>query len=235
MVTDKLEQMRFMLDKRSRIEAQSEVEACTTFEQYFALGASRFGLTQRPSEISSLISLAKTINPRIVCEIGTQYGGNLFLMGNCLPSVCEVYGVDLYVRNREKLRAMLPGVRSLHTLSGSSYSQRIFEQVRAALGDKKIDLLFIDGDHSYEGAKQDFVLYRSLVAEGGLIGFHDIVPDHKTRFGKVTLGYSGGVPILWERVATMFKSHEFIEDPMQDSLGIGVIEHSRSVELPADL
>lgn len=39
--------------------------------------------------------------------------------------------------------------------------------------DIKIDLLFIDGDHSYEGVKLDFELYSKLLTERGVILIHD--------------------------------------------------------------
>jgi hypothetical protein len=34
-------------------------------------------------------------------------------------------------------------------------------------------LLFIDGDHRYEGVRRDFEMYSPLVGAGGLIAFHD--------------------------------------------------------------
>jgi len=39
--------------------------------------------------------------------------------------------------------------------------------------DIKIDLLFIDGDHSYRGVKKDFDLYSNLLTEKGVILIHD--------------------------------------------------------------
>ena len=39
--------------------------------------------------------------------------------------------------------------------------------------DIKIDLLFIDGDHSYEGVKLDFELYSKLLTERGVVLIHD--------------------------------------------------------------
>jgi len=39
--------------------------------------------------------------------------------------------------------------------------------------DIKIDFLFIDGDHSYEGVKLDFDLYSTLLTENGIIMLHD--------------------------------------------------------------
>jgi len=39
--------------------------------------------------------------------------------------------------------------------------------------DIKIDVLFIDGDHSYEGVKSDFELYSTILSERGIIMLHD--------------------------------------------------------------
>jgi hypothetical protein len=39
--------------------------------------------------------------------------------------------------------------------------------------DIKIDVLFIDGDHSYEGVKLDFELYSKLLNDKGVIFIHD--------------------------------------------------------------
>lgn len=39
--------------------------------------------------------------------------------------------------------------------------------------DIKIDVLFIDGDHSYEGVKSDFDLYSKILSPNGIIILHD--------------------------------------------------------------
>ena len=41
------------------------------------------------------------------------------------------------------------------------------------LQDIKVDFLFIDGDHSYEGVKLDFDLYSTILSENGVIIIHD--------------------------------------------------------------
>lgn len=41
------------------------------------------------------------------------------------------------------------------------------------LQDIKIDVLFIDGDHSYEGVKKDFELYSKILSPRGIIILHD--------------------------------------------------------------
>lgn len=42
-----------------------------------------------------------------------------------------------------------------------------------------IDMLFIDGDHTYEGVKQDFQMFSPFVSAGGLVIFHDIVDSKR--------------------------------------------------------
>lgn len=41
------------------------------------------------------------------------------------------------------------------------------------LEDIKIDLLFIDGNHTYEGVKKDFDLYNKILSQNGIIILHD--------------------------------------------------------------
>ena len=45
--------------------------------------------------------------------------------------------------------------------------------------DIKIDLLFIDGDHSYEGVKKDFELYSTILSDNGIIIIHDTDSDYE--------------------------------------------------------
>ena len=45
--------------------------------------------------------------------------------------------------------------------------------------DIKIEFLFIDGDHSYEGVKSDFELYSKILTPGGLIVIHDTDPTYE--------------------------------------------------------
>jgi cephalosporin hydroxylase len=96
-------------------------------------------------------------------------------------------------------------------------------RLRSMLGGNSLDLLFIDGDHSFEGVAADFNNYSPLVKNNGLILFHDIVPDFKTRFGIETASWTGGVPEFWSLLAGKFQCQTWIHDPEQDGYGLGLI------------
>jgi hypothetical protein len=57
------------------------------------------------------------------------------------------------------------------------------ERVHLVVGDSRIAepphsacaLVFVDGDHTYEGARADYERWRELVAPGGHMLFHDAV------------------------------------------------------------
>ena len=83
------------------------------------------------------------------------------------------------------------------------------------LAGKKVDLLFIDGDHSYEGVKKDFEMYSPLVADGGVIAFHDIAVH--TKFAHCE------VDRFWNEIKPVFRHREIIDDPKQGWAGIGIL------------
>ena len=193
------------------------------------------GSVQIPAEIEAVIALIKPTDPRRVCEIGTEGAGTTLLFSRALPSVKVLVGIDLYVKNVVHLRTFAQPGQQIHLLRGSSYTQAMVARLEKVLDGALLDVLFIDGDHNYEGAKQDFLHYRHLVREGGFILFHDIMPDHKTRYGRETGAWAGGVPLLWDRLKQLYQYREFVQDAEQNGLGIGVLIYSPDVELPDEL
>jgi len=58
--------------------------------------------------------------------------------------------------------------------ANAKYNLMNVESSEASEGfDSKIDLLFIDGDHSYKGVKSDIKLWLPKVKIGGFVLFHD--------------------------------------------------------------
>lgn len=226
---------RMMLSPKTKASLKAELGRCKTIGDLYDFSNSRkvFAPHQIKSEIVSFLEFARTHEPKLVLEIGTADGGTHFLLGHGLPTVTSTIAVDLFVWNASILRSLNREPTEQRFIHASSYDPATIQQVANTLAGRPIDLLFIDGDHTYEGAKKDYLGYRHFVREGGIIAFHDIMPDYKTRYGRDTGRWAGDVPILWNELKHHYEHHEFVDSPDQDGLGIGVLIHrSEIVQLP---
>ncbi len=78
---------------------------------------------------------------------------------------------------------------------GQSQDPEVIKRDKLLLNGKKVNLLFIDGDHNI--AKEDFHNYSQFVADGGWIAFHDILDKGLQ------------VRSFWEEVKHQYESWEF--------------------------
>jgi predicted O-methyltransferase YrrM len=148
----------------------------------------------------------------------------LFLMLHALPPDAHVVSVDLeggafgggYPHWKRLLFHLVAlGGPRLSLLRGSSQTPEMRNRVRQVLGGPA-DFVLVDGDHSYEGARRDFELYREIVAPGGFMAFHDIVP------GRAEL--VGGVPRLWQEIKQAHPHREIVRSWEQGGFGIGILD-----------
>jgi predicted O-methyltransferase YrrM len=181
---------------------------------------------QVASEITAFLEWARESSPRVIGEIGSARGGNLFLFSLILPPGGRLVSVEFIDDHllRATYRGLVGPGKRLRCIAGDSHDSATLNRVRRALGRGRFDLLFIDGDHSYEGVKADFEMYAPLVRPGGVVAFHDIVADVFQRYGRPTPSDTGGVPIFWKELKARHPDHrEFIENPEQDGFGVGAI------------
>jgi predicted O-methyltransferase YrrM len=207
---------------RSQCSGQSLAEALTSINQ-----SRGFRSNQKQPEIVALLNAVKSLNPERVCEIGADGGGNLLLFSLVAAPNAHLISLDIsYPFAQRWSYPRLAGYgQKLSCIRGNSHSRDAVEKVRRLLKGQPLDFLFIDGDHSRPGVEQDFEMYSPLVRNGGLIAFHDIVPDFRTRYGTPTASDVGEVPAFWmELKGRGGKTREFVQDPSQDGYGIGLLE-----------
>ncbi len=216
--------------RRALVQAAA---GCTSPADWYLFSAANLGggAIQLEDEIVAFVAEAQSRAPVRICEIGTQYGGTNLLLFRTIPTVRLVIGVDLWVQNKATLRLLrAPGQRLVY-LDGSSTKPRQLSRVRRTLAGEPLDLLLIDGDHSFAGVRADFLAYRHLVRDGGLIAFHDIVPDGRAA-GLQTRAYAGGVPEFWALMKALYPAAEFVHDwHGQYGFGIGIITYSPEVPI----
>jgi cephalosporin hydroxylase len=185
-----------------------------------------FQSLQKRYEVLRLLEVVASLQPRKVCEIGAYNGGTLFLFAQMCAPTAEIISIDLEyspVKRKNFPRFARDGQRII-CIEADSQTESTRDRVRSILSGDELDYLFIDGDHSFEGVSRDFELYSPLVRAGGVIAFHDIVPDSWTRTGIPSTNCSGDVPRFWSQLRSRYDGcEEFIEEPNQDGYGIGVL------------
>jgi predicted O-methyltransferase YrrM len=181
--------------------------------------------SQKADELLPFLERVASLEPHAVCEIGTSAAGTLFLLTRVAADDAVVVSVDLQIAPHlaaARSRFARPGQKLL-SVAGDSHSDDTFARVKAALRDRPLDVLFIDGDHSYFGVKRDWELYSPLVRPGGVVGFHDIHEDYTTSRGTPTAAISGDVPRFWRELQQRHRTEELVADPGQDGFGIGIV------------
>lgn len=186
----------------------------------------KFTMVQKRYEIYKLLRLIEQKKPKTILDIGSAGGGTLRLFCHYAHPQARIITIDLNnnaLRQKSYPFLARPG-QDINIFQGSSYAPQTLEYVKKWLNNDLFEFIFIDGDHEYDGVKNDFDIYKPLVKKGGLIGFHDIVADHKTLHGSDTPGYAGGVHKLWQELKAQYPhTQEFIQDTDQDGHGIGLI------------
>ncbi|MBC5796696.1 class I SAM-dependent methyltransferase [Sphaerospermopsis sp. LEGE 00249] len=211
---------------------RQELNSISSFNELYNFSQKHFGLIQIKSEIGSFLDFALQRQPKIVLEIGLKNAGNSFLFLHYLDNVEDLICIDIKLNNLGKLNCLKKNSQKILFIEGSSQSDFSIKKVVQKLNGRFIDLLFIDGDHSYDGVKNDFYAYQHLVKDGGIIVFHDIVSDkneseYEQSSFRESLIYSGGVPKFWNEIKDHYQHKEFIENPEQRGFGIGALIKDR--------
>lgn len=180
---------------------------------------------QNPLEIAELVRVVRKRQPRHVLEIGTARGGTLFLLADSAADDAHLVSIDLpHGRNGGGYPSWKSSIytsfaragQRITLLHANSHLPSSRDEVARHAGPEGFDLIMIDADHSYGGVKTDFELYAPLLAPGGLIVMHDILPN---RFDPEI-----NVAPFWTEVKARYPdTREIVADAEQGVFGIGLV------------
>jgi cephalosporin hydroxylase len=185
--------------------------------------------SQNFKEFEELLVEYKALNASRVIEIGSLYGWTLQHFIHYSQEGSTILAIDLPVRNFvgpqdwrvEKQESNYKNVwptwakankTKLYLIPDSSQKQSTLDKAKDIFKGEKIDFLFIDGDHTYHGVKQDYELYGPLVRKGGIIAFHDIGKNEE-----------GGVFHLWNEIKNKHSLYKECLHEANHEKGIGII------------
>ena len=176
-----------------------------------------FDNPQVPWELDQMLKIVA--GKRSVLEIGSNFGGTLKRMAAVMPKGSRLVSVDLpcdatppFLHPLASLKdtcrkiALMGG--NVELLIGDSHDA---DTIEAARKYAPYDFGFIDGDHTYEGAKADWENYGPMCK---IVGFHDIAGD------------ALGCATLWRELKAseqyQYRCEEFISQG-PPTMGIGII------------
>jgi hypothetical protein len=161
--------------------------------------------------------IVEAIRPRKVVELGAYNGMSYFafcqsMIENNISGLC--YAVDTWGgddHTGEYDDSIFDDVRhhARENYRGISYLLRmLFNEAAGHFEDESIDLLHIDGLHTYEAVQEDFNTWYSKVTPGGIILFHDI-EARQSDFG---------VWKFWSELESQYETFAF-----RHGFGLGVL------------
>ena len=162
--------------------------------------------------------LVGRMRPRTIVELGTFSGASYAafcdaVVRNGLETRC--YAVDTWAGDAhtgtygERIYADLKGFNDTRFAGLSTLMRMTFDAACGQFADGSIDLLHIDGLHTYEAVRHDFETWRPRLSERAIVLFHDTA-QHKGDFG---------VWKLWGELRERHAGVEFLH-----SHGLGVLQ-----------
>lgn len=147
----------------------------------------REGGGQIYDELRQVLCVLNLLNVRSMIEIGTENGGSLSVWQKLWDPLAmfsvdmDSYGLKVPKEQRTlRWQSWLSPSQSLDVTWGNSHDENTLLRLKESMrtkGLEKVDLLYVDGDHSEAGVERDFNMYAPLVRPGGLVLLTDIHPS----------------------------------------------------------
>lgn len=182
-------------------------------------------LLQHVGEHDAFLTIMENENVKSYLEIGSMYGGSLWRVAHSRPKGTRVVSVD-YAIDTPAARPHLEDCISelgksgydAHFIYGDSRSEETVDKAHA-LG--PYDVVFIDGDHTLEGATSDWEKYGPM---GRIVCFHDIAWNNTWRSSVPGRPFKAmGVPELWNSLKSQYRYQEIKMHGPGNYYGIGVL------------
>jgi len=161
--------------------------------------------------------LIPVARPRRLVELGTHWGDSYFAF--CQAAVSsdvsmEAFAVDSWLGDEHAGlygNEVFEDVRQWNETHFGRFStllRMMFDEAVGEFEDGSIDVLHIDGLHTYEAVRHDFDTWRPKLSERGVVLFHDIEER----------GHGFGVHRLWDELRGSFPGFGF-----RHGHGLGVL------------
>lgn len=137
------------------------------------------------------IWLVNRLLPKTIVDLGVDYGFSLFSLA--LPRIGQVYGIDSFEADahagyHQDNYDVVMRFKHKHSFDNVHIIKGWFEEV-SKTWTQPIDILHIDGLHTYKAIMEDWNNWQHFVREDGVTIMHDVVSfsDIKKFYNEITL------------------------------------------------
>ncbi|OGS71891.1 MAG: hypothetical protein A2063_05640 [Gallionellales bacterium GWA2_60_142] len=169
-----------------------------------------------------MFCLMSLMRPRTYVELGTHYGASFFAVCQAIEEYkidCFPVAIDLWVGDKhagyyqEDVYSTFKWIHQNKYSGVGSALRKDFSEAAQDFEAKSIDLIHIDGLHTYEAVKNDYETWLPKVTENGVLLFHDTAVRER--------GF--GVWELWDEIKDKHASFNFTH-----THGLGIIALGRA-------
>ncbi len=172
--------------------------------------------------------LMKIAKPRRFVELGTHRGNSYCAMCQAVEALrldavgtaVDTWTGDVHMCREEGILQELKDYHDPRYGDFSTLLRATFDEARQYFPEGSIDLLHIDGTHTYDAVRHDFELWRPTLSERGVVLFHDIEVRRD--------GF--GVWRLWEELCRQYPAFSFVHS---NGLGVLVVGEQQPASLRA--
>jgi hypothetical protein len=171
------------------------------------------------------------VRPALLVELGTHRGASYLAFCQAVAALdtsTRCYAVDTWQGDEHTGPYGDEVLRSLRTIhdplygSFSTLMPMTFDDAASRFENGSIDLLHIDGCHTYDAVRHDFETWRPRLSNRGVVLFHDTVERNDE--------HQFGVWRLWDEISRCYPSFNFTHEH-----GLGIVavgeNYARSLDI----
>jgi O-antigen biosynthesis protein len=171
--------------------------------------------------------MVSACRPRILVELGTEKGVSYAAFCDAIQKSyifkAELFAVDTWLGDEhtghygDEIYQELLAYNNMHYAEFSKLLRMTFDKARDLFFDHTIDILHIDGYHTYDAVSHDFNSWRPKLSDRAVVLFHDTCVRNKDY----------GVWQFFEELTRQFPTFNFLH-----SYGLGVVAIGSNVPKP---